>query len=203
MQWRAVALASGSVLVLACAAVREGPLSQATPSTDADAPPDGADGGGPSDLDGGAGGADADAAYDLEWAMWRLPAEAPAAGDYSVAASVARDEVTGLEWMREPLGRMAHGEAMSACASSPLAGGGFRLPTHIELLGLVDYAPRGSGINESVFAEAGASDDFWSASVDALAPSSRAWFVSFSRGTSGTDVASGTKAVRCVRGGTL
>lgn len=181
-----------------CASLRDGPLATGDGSMDAGMAVDAAD-------EASSGGATADAPaelgpeHDREWAMWPLPPSTLAPGNYAVSGRLVRDETTRLEWVRSD-GAMAWVDAAGACASETLDGGGFRLPTRIELLSLVDYAPRGSGIVEAVFGE-GAAVEAWSATPDALALNTRAWSVRFETGESETDERTVTKAVLCVRVG--
>lgn len=188
----------------ACSSLRDGPLT-ATEANDADAAAGdagGADGATARGEDSSAAddAGEAEAERDPEWAMWELPPSAPPAGNYAVADGVARDETTRLEWLKEALPDPAtHAEAAAACeATRP--GGGFRLPTRIELLSLFDYSPGGKGMNTSVFGDGSFGIEFWSSTPDALAPASRAWFVRFTNGESATAERGTMKAVRCVRG---
>ncbi len=194
---------AAAAAISACSSLREGPLA-ATDASDASAGADGAgadgtvvigeDGSAPSD-------AEVEAERDPEWAMWKLPPSAPPAGNYAVANGVARDETTQLEWLQAALpDRLTHAAAAAACKATTRDGGGFRLPTRIELLSLVDYSRNGKGMNASVFGSSSFGVEFWSSTPDALAPAARAWFVRFTNGESSTDLQSTMKAVRCVRG---
>ena len=142
---------------------------------------------------------DADLVFDPEWAMWRLPPAVPGAADYSALGDVVRDETTQLEWLVDPLEPRSRAEAASACAALQGAGGGFRLPTRIELLSLVDYDPEGDGINPFVFGASAGTEEAWTSSSAALSPA-KAWFVGFATGESAMADASMPKVARCVRG---
>lgn len=185
--------------VAACGALREGPLGLPEPDADAALPMDGGDDGEPSDETDA--GVDPDAATppsaDPEWAMWRLPPPSPPAGNYAVANGVARDETTGLEWQQATLaGDRTHADATNACAQA-----GFRLPTRIELLSLIDYVPGGAGINTAVFGGDSTDKTFWSSTPDSLASTTHAWTVRFGPGPNVTADRGTSHSARCVRGG--
>jgi hypothetical protein len=197
-----VASVAAAAVISACSSLRDGPFA-ATKSDDASAAADGPGAGGAvvGEEEDGSAVSDAEAERDPEWAMWRLPDPAPTAGNYAVANGVARDETTRLEWLQAALADpLTHAEAEAACAATTQEGGGFRLPTRIELLSLVDYSPNGKGMNTSVFGVSSFGVELWSSTPDALAPASRAWFVRFTNGESGTDSRGTMRAVRCVRG---
>lgn len=196
-------IVAAAAVISACSSLRDGPLT-ATEASDASVAADGASADGAVVIgEDGAAGSDAEAAAerDPEWAMWKLPASAPPAGNYAVANGVARDETTQLEWLQAALpDLLTHTAAATACKATTQDGGGFRLPTRIELLSLVDYSRNGKGVNASVFGASSFGVEFWSSTPDALAPAARAWFVRFTNGESSTDLQSTMKAVRCVRG---
>jgi hypothetical protein len=74
---------------------------------------------------------------------------------------------------------------------------GWRLPTAIELLSIVDSSRIGPSINTTAFPST-PNGAFW-ASTLYLGSSSRAWYVTFSSGGSGTNDTTNTASVRCVR----
>lgn len=77
---------------------------------------------------------------------------------------------------------------------------GWRLPTHIELLSLLDLGRTGPAINVAAFPGTPA-EEFWSASL-VVGSATYAWSVGFDTGgTGGTTRASGSNRVRCVRSG--
>ncbi len=62
------------------------------------------------------------------------------------------DSITGLTWRSTPLSLMGHTEAEAFCASQKFANlDGWRLPTRIELLSLVDYGAAGARIDHLAF----------------------------------------------------
>lgn len=195
----AVGALIAALAMASCGTLRDGPLAHNNTPIDAssrlDAELEDSTSAGAEDSS-----SDAGPELDREWAMWRLPPSVPGAGNYAVANGIARDETTGLEWMQqEGAARITQTEAVSECTSVTLAGGGFRLPTRIELLSLVDYSANGKGMNEAVFGTSSSGVEFWSSTRDALAPVSRAWFVRFANGESATDLTTAQKAMRCVR----
>jgi hypothetical protein len=117
---------------------------------------------------------------------------------YSSTGEVAHDEKTHLTWLR----RVEHDnyawkDAARACSAITVEGGGWRLPSLLELLTLVDLSRYDPAIDLAVFANT-PSELFWSASPSRAAEGS-AWGVNFTRGSSAVANV-GTKAhVRCVR----
>lgn len=80
-------------------------------------------------------------AADIEWAQWSDFAVSPDAGLFTLTTDTALDTRTGLEWQRSAAtGAFTRDQATSYCAALALAGGGWRLPTRIELLSIVDFA---------------------------------------------------------------
>jgi hypothetical protein len=140
------------------------------------------------------------------WAEWAMPNPSatgfPNPSEYSTETpAVVTDDVTHLEWQQSTGQAMFTWEAAAAhCASLDLAGGGFRLPSRIELLSLLDF-----GANEGIDVRAFPNEPrarFWSASPFVGTPDS-AWLVSFDFGTGYLFASAITEqhAVRCVRGG--
>ncbi len=100
-------------------------------------------------------------------------------GDATTSLTVV-DTTTGLEWLRKPLGRFEHHQAIDACASVEHDGGGFHLPTRAELLTLVDVTKFDPAIDSEAFP---AIDGGWFWSSDLCAWSSAsAWGVDFGYG---------------------
>lgn len=147
-----------------------GPADAASTSGDPDAgtlPPD--------------GGVSADADLGPEWALWRVPPDAPL--DYTVSdAGIVTDNVTGLLWQRTPDSQACTwDEAKTRCQNLVLGGvRGWTLPTEIELLSLVDASHTAPAINEAAF-PATPSACFWSASVYVGSKNS-SWYVAFNVG---------------------
>jgi hypothetical protein len=112
------------------------------------------------------------------------------------------DTVTGLVWQQTATPQtFAWTDAKCYCAGLSLGGitaGGWRLPTRIELLSLVDFTQWNPSINQTAFPNARA-DDFWTSSPVA-GEALTAWGVGFYNGDSEWYIAgsSGGGAIRCV-----
>jgi hypothetical protein len=176
-----------------------GDASDAADAYDAaDSPDDGAPPDAPFDADADAGadaGADADSSADSaitrEWALWIMPnaAEAglPNPAQYQVGASTTTDLVTGLVWKNQ----VAAAQSLSSAAAS--CGAGFRVPTRIELISLIDDT-RSPAI-DPVFAATPA-EWFWTTSL-VIGSTTQTWSVSFDKGeVSPSEYAT---RVRCVK----
>ncbi|MFT3926610.1 MAG: DUF1566 domain-containing protein [Myxococcales bacterium] len=137
-------------------------------------------------------------------AAWQMPNPAQPGLEnpqsYRVEDGVVRDLVTGLEWQREvDPDTHAWTEARALCEALELGGGGFRLPSRIELLSLLDFTRPNTLIDEDAFPDAPA-QRFWSASpYFELFPA--AWIVNFEFGTGFVfeDDVTAEHRVRCVR----
>jgi hypothetical protein len=139
------------------------------------------------------------------WAAWPMPN--PSTGSLDNPASyeaaspgVVRDKVTRLSW-QDPIDDTlrTRGAASAYCASLALDGGGFRVPTRIELLSLIDFTRSSPAIDTDAFPGAPA-ELFWSSSTLAGDPSA-GWVINFGPGNgfvSSSDIATKYR-VRCVR----
>jgi hypothetical protein len=160
-----------------------------------------------------------DAGVVVRWAAWPIPNPPsvalphPQVYDTTTTPGIVRDEVTYLQWQASSDGAFRDwNDAVNYCNSLATAGGGWRLPSRIELFSILDYTEQ-PWINSTSFGslpDASPSDShwpgdkFWTASL--LAGNDRqAWVVDF---TGGTDVdlvfpqpLSTKYLVRCVRGG--
>ena len=116
---------------------------------------------------------------------------------YRVEGAVVSDLVTGLTWQRgaseQPL---TAGAATAYCAALELDGQrGFRLPSRLELVSLVDYGRHTPAIDVRAFPDT-PSELFWTATP--VAGTDRSWGVFFKTGlTSHLGAPSGR--ARCVR----
>lgn len=132
------------------------------------------------------------------YARWPLPGTPGHAFSYTVnaAARTVVDNVTGLEWQREPApGTQNWAAAESYCDS--LSWGGrsdWRLPTRMELLSLVDYTRINPATDGGTFP--GTTGDFWTAS--GRTGTANKWYVDFSTGRAAAQSASQGYNVRCV-----
>ena len=126
-------------------------------------------------------------------------------------ANTVSDSATGLTWQRNLPATYAgcigdlggfravvhREEAKAYCTDLALVGVGWRLPTHDELLSIVDASHTDPSINPNAFPNT-PSTFFWSSSL-VVGLTDIAWGVHFSRGLSpsyGTDSAG---RLRCVR----
>ncbi len=149
------------------------------------------------------------ACVDPEWAQWPMPNPAgvglpnPVSYDTSTPGIVL-DRVTGLVWQRavDPNSytwdaNAGVGSAQFYCKSLVLAGGGWRLPSAIELASLVDFTRPSPAIDPNAFPTTPA-DYFWTSSPAASLPVS-AWDVTFNTGATSSDGVGSARRVRCVR----
>jgi hypothetical protein len=142
------------------------------------------------------------------WAMWRMPNPAAAklanpARYTDLGNGTVRDDVTCLVWQREVSeDAYAWADANAHCSSLPLAGGGWRLPSRIELVSLVDFtkAAPGPTIDTTAFPDTPA-EQFWSSSMVAATAGgmSFAWYVYFLTGATADCELFVKSRVRCVR----
>jgi Protein of unknown function (DUF1566) len=142
----------------------------------------------------------------LEWAQWPMPNPAsaglPNAQSYDTTSfgGVVLDLITGLQW-QQAVDENSHtwDGASTYCSDLTLGGGGWRLPTRIELISLLDYTSPNPVIDMDAFPETPA-DYFWTSSAyagDAMS----AWNVNFKFSDGMADKSEMSKAhrVRCVR----
>jgi hypothetical protein len=129
---------------------------------------------------------------------WPAHADAPA-GTYTATDTTATDTNTGLEWQRTPLATAtSQAGAVSACTA---LGGGWRLPSVLELVSLVDEeraaAPTLPAI-DPVFTATG--EYFWSATPYAGSGTpANGWAVNFDNGDTLPQPITLVARVRCVR----
>ena len=139
-----------------------------------------------------------------EWALWPVPPKSTA--DYTVNDDTVIDNVTELIWQRNVptegglggLGLYSWASAKSHCAGLSLGGqSGWRLPTVIELLSIIDASMWIPAINTDVFPST-PSAEFWSATPFA-GSAGQLWIVGFGSGGSRSVIPSTIMNVRCVR----
>jgi hypothetical protein len=122
----------------------------------------------------------------------------PASYTQNVADGTITDNVTGLTWEGtvEPFAQYTQGQAIRHCED---AGGGWRLPTRLELVSLVDFtiAKPGPTIN-AIFKNTPA-QRFWTSSHFACDPN-QAYYVGFDFGSTHPVTIDKSYWVRCVRG---
>lgn len=105
------------------------------------------------------------------------------------------DNVTNLAW-EQPIGSASMDQvaALKYCADK---GGGWRLPTMVELYSLVDFTRSDPAIDIAAFPNT-PSSYFWTSTAVTGDPS-RAWGIYFFYGSASTSTVSSTVQVRCVR----
>jgi hypothetical protein len=143
---------------------------------------------------------------EFAWAEWPMPNPGtsglpyPQAYDFTATVGVVADKVTNLKW-QQAIDGAAFGwaDAQALCSGLTLAGGGWRLPTRIELLSIVDFTNPNPLIDLRAFPGTPQAR-FWTSSPVADEPSN-AWAVDFAFGNGLVYSAPTTAAyrVRCVR----
>ena len=154
-----------------------------------------------------------------EWARWRVPSwkgsGLPNEPTYTVKNGTVADSVTGLVWQRAVDDAACQGgptcrwyDAHAYCRDLRLDGGGWRLPSVIELLTIVDYGAVNASmvlIDEAAFPGT-PRETFWSStcvpgpcSVTSPAEEVAASFVDFYGGLVADTGSASAHRVRCVR----
>ncbi len=137
--------------------------------------------------------------------MWKMP-NPPSTGLPNPASytdrgdGTVRDNVTGLLWQRDvPSATYSWQQAKDYCSSLTVAGCGWRLPTRIELVSLVDFTKPYPGPTIDANAFPGTpGEEFWSSSLWA-GSSSYAWSVNFNNSSTYSEDVTYASRVRCVR----
>lgn len=128
------------------------------------------------------------------------PAHAVAtSGRYVVDAKLETllDNATKLTWQRaQAVGTYSWSAAQEACKDLKLAGGGWRVPTLVELEGIVDRGHKDPAIDTLIFGPT-TPDQFWTA-ASALSVG-QGWAVHFGAGNSVSVSKTSLLRVRCVR----
>jgi hypothetical protein len=131
---------------------------------------------------------------DREWARWSMLTAPTFTPGGTSAMPTVTDSVTGLTWTQNPAGMgdavtpMTWSDAGTYCQG---LGTGWRLPTRIELLSIVDYTQFEPAIDHTAFPQV-QSNYFWTSTpeegqVGSIAsPPALAWAVDFTGGYSGT-----------------
>lgn len=144
-------------------------------------------------------------ALEHAWASWPVPsvldAGLPNPQIFRVdTEGVVTDTVTNLEWQQvASTETFTWDEATQHCTSLELAGGGFRVPTRIELISIRDYSASLPAMDTNAFPNA-PSERFWTASPFDM-NRNQAWAVNFGFSTSSVNAQDKDKKyfVRCVR----
>jgi proteasome assembly chaperone (PAC2) family protein len=135
----------------------------------------------------------------VAWANWTAAADAPPAGSYTDNRDgTVTDASTGLVWQQAAT-QSTYGwqQAKDYCALLALAGGGWRLPSRVELVSLVDHTKYSPSINSTAFPGTPVLS-FWSSSVPTFV-TGFAWMVVFSDGNITYLTTNNSIGVRCVR----
>ncbi len=170
--------------------------------------------------DGGDGGGDAGPGTPpVSWAQWPMPnydagADVENVPTYTVSGDglTATDSVTGLTWLLPATGASPNvtlAQADAFCKSQTAEKGGWRLPTRIELVSLLEYGSTTGTLVAQPFAASTGSERHWTSSPERLdkfgnvAPAGmrRYWTVDFSSGDVGLFGETQSIAVKCVKGG--
>jgi Protein of unknown function (DUF1566) len=115
------------------------------------------------------------------------------------------DNVTGLSW-QEPIdsgmpncsGGCSPAYAITYCANLTVGGqGGWRLPTYVELVSLLDYSQANPPLINPAFSST-PDDSFWSSTPSARSPGN-AWYVYFNAGASYNSLFARIRAGRITR----
>ncbi len=143
------------------------------------------------------------------WAQWSAPPDFPSNSQYSDNGDgTVTDHGTGLVWQQQlpsnpcpadGTGVCSWGDARSYCAGLNLGGltGGWRLPSYVELLALIDFSGVSPAIDGRLFPGTPAAR-FWT-STPYQGGGSDAWSVDFTNGVVSEIAVSGnTLNVRCV-----
>jgi hypothetical protein len=165
------------------------------------------DGSGPESSASSAGGGATTVCGDGAWAHWPPSGE----HEYQVSAGSAveqsvTDALTGLDWQRQAATiAMSWSQAETHCKLLKWADKtGWRLPTRMELLSIVDYSVVLPSVDGALFLDT-APDPYWTSSPSMYVPEPPGkafWRVSFAEGGSFPGMASSDAGkVRCVRGG--
>jgi hypothetical protein len=130
--------------------------------------------------------------------VWPARADAPA-GTYTTTETTATDTKTRLEWRRDASPTASSQSGASAYCT--MLGGGWRLPSVLELVSLVDEQRTGTPAPpalDPVFI--GAPEYFWSATPYAGGGSpASGWIVNFENGDTLSQPITTAARARCVR----
>ena len=120
-------------------------------------------------------------------------------------AGTVYDTKTHLTWQQtSPAAIFTWSDAKKTCATLGLAGGGWRLPTLVELLSLVDFqAPPNASLDPTAFPADEGGWTYWTASATPAGASTsgtlKAWYLQGPLPLSVDPLSSYPYAIRCVR----
>jgi hypothetical protein len=136
------------------------------------------------------------------WAQWTVPADAPPDGNFQISLDLqaVTDSVTGLYWQRTPPSQTySQIGAETYCQSLSLGafGSGWRLPTIMELVSIVDYSRYSPAIDQNAFPGT-VSGIFWSSSPEPNLGGGTGAAINFRDGAVTGGPVAQMEAVRCV-----
>lgn len=130
-----------------------------------------------------------------QFAAWE-PTASPAFIDN--ADGTITDPRSSLVWQQTvDANSFSWADANTYCAGLSLAGSGWRLPTRVELVSIVDDTRSNPAIDPTAFPSTPA-EDFWSSSRDVVSSGNR-WFVNFNDGATDRNGSTVGLRVRCIR----
>lgn len=119
-------------------------------------------------------------------------------GRYTVSMDTVLDLRTQRTWQRAvPAGTFTQAQASAYCAGLTLSGGGWRLPTIMELQSIMDPTRTDPSIDLSAFPSTPA-DQYWSA-TNVAGSGTQAWVLHFFYGWTENIATTAAVRVRCVR----
>ncbi|HEY3451068.1 MAG TPA: EGF domain-containing protein [Myxococcales bacterium] len=138
---------------------------------------------------------------DREWTRWPLGSEDRPASQFIVNTDTVVDTLTGLEWQKAFVQNKNWWDARLYCSQLNVgAETGWRLPTRIELLSLVDDDTFASpAVNPAVLATGGS---IWTSTISVgarVGVKPTAWVMSDAPGSTGIVLMTDEANVRCVR----
>ncbi|MEU4691862.1 DUF1566 domain-containing protein [Actinoplanes sp. NPDC023714] len=135
------------------------------------------------------------------WASWHVPGPETKASYRNLGDGTVRDTVTGLVWQREVAPKTyTFTQAKAYCDDLGLDGGGWHLPTRVELTSIVDHSRSGPAIDPKAFPGT-PPRFFWTSTPWAVTKTPlRAWIINFYEGLASNGAfQDGEFNVRCVR----
>lgn len=165
----------------------------------------GGSGAGATGAAGGSGGSGATTVVcgDDGWTHW--DPNGPRQLTLEDANQIVSDSLTGLRWeaTTQSSAELSHAGAEAYCAALSIGAlaSGWRLPTRVELLSIVDYSKASPAVDTAYFKDV-YNVPYWTKSAYVpLSGAAKTWGVYFTDGQTGSvDEAAGTAWVRCVHG---
>lgn len=131
------------------------------------------------------------------WALWPIAPDGPTNYTDNKDGTV-KDNLTGLVWQQGNSPTAFYWQAAKDyCAALPLSGGGWRFPTRMELVSLVDFTGFSPSINATFFPAA--APTAYLSSSPYVGEISHHWIVDFTAGFTQDNALNEVHYVRCVR----